>query len=763
MDSGWNVLTTSLAASAMPEWVATSISVIKVVIGFSIIIFVHELGHFLAAKWAGIRVDRFAVGFGYRVLGWRGGEGLTFGRRPSYTPQELREKSYGETDYCLNVLPFGGYVKMLGQEDIVINEQTGDIKLSDDPRAFTNKPVGKRMVVVSAGVVFNLVFALVAYTAVFMMGRTELAPRLGPIDASTPAAQAGLRPGDTVLAVNDEPVKTFRDIAIAVLLSEGNRVSFRVERDGRPLPDTLIMELDDAADRVADSGLVWLQAPVLANVPQTLARFPELEPGDRITHVAGKPIESANQFALAFTREAIASQTRAVEVSFERSNPDDPQQPTRFTLALPARLEIAPTEASKTELLPDSAHVLGLTPRRRVEFVQPDGPGERAGIQAGDVSAQWGGIPHPLYSDIVNNIQSNAGRPTPIVVERNGQSIALSVTPRRPFQLFGQARAQVGVAFEFEDGMPVVAYVAENSPADAMKLPRGAQLVEIDGQPVQDWFDVVRRFEAAAGRAVAVRYRTGAIESTGTLDVPATIMTELNLPRLAVVLSVDGQSTVTLKDKGPTLRLPHPLALAALLKQRAGQTVTIRYQPAPDDLNILERTFAIAPDGSNADPWQFRIDYVWPRLTFRPLETVVQTGNPVRAAGLAVEHTGNVLIEMYRVLRTLVRGVLQRDTTGVQHVSGPVGIVGAAVDKAKQGFASLLDFLAFLSVNLAVINFVPFPVVDGGLMVFLLIEKIKGKPLSIKTQMVATLVGLATIILVFVLVTFKDITRLMGG
>ena len=95
MHPGWNVLTATLAAAEMPVWLANSYGVIMVIIGFSLIIFVHELGHFLAAKWVGIRVDRFAIGFGYRLFGWRQGEGFTFGSRPNYTADQLEEKKYG--------------------------------------------------------------------------------------------------------------------------------------------------------------------------------------------------------------------------------------------------------------------------------------------------------------------------------------------------------------------------------------------------------------------------------------------------------------------------------------------------------------------------------------------------------------------------------------------------------------------------------------------------------------------------------------------
>ena len=94
-----------------------------------------------------------------------------------------------------------------------------------------------------------------------------------------------------------------------------------------------------------------------------------------------------------------------------------------------------------------------------------------------------------------------------------------------------------------------------------------------------------------------------------------------------------------------------------------------------------------------------------------------------------------------------------------RNVAGPVGIISMAVEQARAGLPELMFFLAFLSVNLAVINFLPMPIMDGGLMVFLIIEKIKGKPLSLKTQMISTMVGLAAIVLIFLYVTIQDIGR----
>jgi regulator of sigma E protease len=121
---------------------------------------------------------------------------------------------------------------------------------------------------------------------------------------------------------------------------------------------------------------------------------------------------------------------------------------------------------------------------------------------------------------------------------------------------------------------------------------------------------------------------------------------------------------------------------------------------------------------------------------------------------MGVNFVGYQLWQVYSFLAKLAdRSVSTRN------VAGPVGIVGMAIEQAKSGLPDLMFFLAFLSVNLAVLNFLPMPVLDGGLMVFLLIEKIKGKPLSLKAQMVSTMVGLAVIIIGLLFVTIQDIGR----
>ena len=134
----------------------SGLNVLLIMIGFGLLIFVHELGHFLAAKWSGIRTEGFSIGFGPPICSWRKGVGLRVGstepdvvkrtgkRATELTDEELAGHGLGETEYALRWLPLGGFVKMLGQDDV------DPSATSTSPRSFNRSPISRRMVVISA-------------------------------------------------------------------------------------------------------------------------------------------------------------------------------------------------------------------------------------------------------------------------------------------------------------------------------------------------------------------------------------------------------------------------------------------------------------------------------------------------------------------------------------------------------------------------------------------------------------------------------------
>lgn len=172
--------------------------ILLAILGFSLLIIVHELGHFIMAKVNGIKVEEFSIGMGPEVLSRKG----------------------KETQYSLRLLPIGGYVKMLGEE--------GDNK---DERSFASKSPLRRISVVIAGAVMNFIFALIMF-GIVVGNRGYFDVTVGSIGENTAALESGLQVGDRILKVNNSKVYTTTDISLAIQFSKGDTLSFLIDRDG---------------------------------------------------------------------------------------------------------------------------------------------------------------------------------------------------------------------------------------------------------------------------------------------------------------------------------------------------------------------------------------------------------------------------------------------------------------------------------------------------------------------------------------------------
>jgi regulator of sigma E protease len=180
-------------------------SILVAVIVLGLLIFVHELGHFAVAKWSGVMVTRFSLGFGPRLFGWR----------------------RGETEYAISAVPLGGYVKMLGEDP------EEDVPSYDAARAFSAQSLLKRAAIVVAGPGMNLVTAFVAFTLVFALfgaGSPTEAPKIGGVMEGMPASKAGLQRGDTVLTIDGKAVATWEQLSETVRASGGAVLRLSVQR-----------------------------------------------------------------------------------------------------------------------------------------------------------------------------------------------------------------------------------------------------------------------------------------------------------------------------------------------------------------------------------------------------------------------------------------------------------------------------------------------------------------------------------------------------
>ncbi len=270
-----------------------------------ILIFVHELGHFLAAKAFGVRVEVFSLGFGKRLFGFK----------------------RGDTDYRVAIVPLGGYVRMSGEMDAADRGED-----SDDPALFTSKPRWQRLIVMFAGPAMNGVFALLLWWGLFMHGAQTLDMPQGPplveaTEAGSPAATAGLEPGDRLVAIDGKPVRSIDDHQEAILFSPGKKLTYRVERAGKTVECAVTVGTHPRY------GIGWdgvrLAVPiVVSDVLDGPARRAGIRTGDRLLDIDGhalsdltsvkKLIESSKQPDVSVTllrdgKEVVVSVTPEVK------------------------------------------------------------------------------------------------------------------------------------------------------------------------------------------------------------------------------------------------------------------------------------------------------------------------------------------------------------------------------------------------------------------------------------------------------------------
>jgi regulator of sigma E protease len=241
----------------------TDAVVVVLVLGF--MIFVHELGHFLAAKFFGVRVLVFSLGFGKRLL----------------------HLTRGDTDYRISALPFGGYVKMAGDDPSADRQ--------GDPGEFLAKPRWQRFVVVVMGPVMNILLALLLLTCLYKFhfqkpAYQEKPARVGDVEADSPASQIGLMPGDIVLRLDSLQNPKWEDVEIKILTTVGEAMPLEVERDGKTLNMTLTPRAEGPS-RVGYAGLYPYAPGVVDKVePGLPASHAGLLAGDQIVGIDGRKI-----------------------------------------------------------------------------------------------------------------------------------------------------------------------------------------------------------------------------------------------------------------------------------------------------------------------------------------------------------------------------------------------------------------------------------------------------------------------------------------
>ena len=201
---------------------------VPLLVGLSVLVFVHELGHYLVARWAGVRVEIFSIGFGPELIGWNDGHG---------------------TRWRISAVPLGGYVMMFGDPNVASMPDGTEDTLTPDERkvALQHQPLPARAAIIAAGPVANFLYAVVVSAVVFVaVGVPEIAPSLPPIAETvgpdSAAASAGIQAGDQFLSVDGKPVSNFDDLVAAVRANNGEPMHFQIRRDGQEIAVTATPE-----------------------------------------------------------------------------------------------------------------------------------------------------------------------------------------------------------------------------------------------------------------------------------------------------------------------------------------------------------------------------------------------------------------------------------------------------------------------------------------------------------------------------------------
>jgi regulator of sigma E protease len=239
----------------------------------SVLVFIHELGHYLVARWCGVKVLRFSIGFGKPIVSWKVGR--------------------DRTEWSLSPIPLGGYVKMLDERE------DGKIDPAELHRAFTRQSLARRSAIVVAGPLANFLLAIVLYAWLAMAGIQEAAPLIGEPTAATEAARAGLREGDKVVAVDGEPVSTFNEMRLRMIdgivdkrpvrleLQSGQGDRRTVSIETAQLPEG---ELERDFTRTLGIELAAGKIVVGSVVADSAAAAAGLKAGDEVVSVAGQPV-----------------------------------------------------------------------------------------------------------------------------------------------------------------------------------------------------------------------------------------------------------------------------------------------------------------------------------------------------------------------------------------------------------------------------------------------------------------------------------------
>jgi membrane-associated protease RseP (regulator of RpoE activity) len=797
----WTFLVLALAIVAGMYWLSTEFGpdapwkLSKAALGLGFVIFLHELGHFVVAKWCDVHVEAFSLGFGPAI------PGLSFRR--------------GETLYKIAWVPLGGYVKMVGEG----SETEED---DDNPRSFKNKTVGQRMAIISAGVVMNVILGCVCFILAYHGGVKQSPAVVGLVEPGSPAWKHDVRSGQVIQHIGDEDKPYFEDLLFSVMLSrEGQELRMIVARPNEKPHEFYITPRRDANDSKPVIGIAPPQTTLIATKhaargkitpaygPARAARALTLRPGDVV--VATSDPNHSEQLAALPPRKTGAVERTDFEALCKRFLDFAGAPITVEVRHVDARSEMIELGASGFDY---GDLIVGTTDPEQKEGYDPyktnrleDDPKER--------NPEPG---HPDFFEFSRRMELLAGKPVVLQVRRHGEKeeserVAVLVPPAF-HQTIPGLRMKMGKVKAVRSGSS--AEMAGMQPGDRIlgvelrhgeevfrvanklsseKLPENVTERRLD--PVRLPFDLRQwvgnrtdvRVTLTVARDDAEQHKDGASHTLKEVpwddsrrfdrEVPLAVAAPMSIPELGVAYQVDTLVDAVEAGSPAAAELQAGDVVLAVAFKETGRK---KAEWGPE-LELYQKKgereqwwASVATIASDPDVKAIRLkvrrgteeqeveldlapDPTWPMtergLRLMPDQRLQKADGPLQAVGIGVTRTYQMIVKTYMSLRSMITGRV----SAVKNLRGPISIAEAAFDIAGEGFSQFMFFLAIISVNLAVINFLPIPVLDGGHMVFLIYEKLRGRPATEQVRLALTYVGLLLILSLMAFVIYLDVKR----
>lgn len=408
-------------------------NVVPFVLLLGILVFVHELGHFLVARACGVRVEVFSLGFGKKILSYK----------------------KGYTTYCISIVPLGGYVKMFGEQSTHAEAITPE----DRAVSYTHKNVWQRIAIVFAGPLMNFVFAIFVFGFVAYTGEETRAPRIAEITSGSTAEAAGLKSQDLVLTVNNVAVRSYEEFQSALNRSQNQNATITVQQDDQEVRtvNVAVASIDNpnifSSNKTIGSvaGIMpYTKGSLIAVKPESISYTSGLRTGDEITSIEGKKTQSWMDLNRLF-------ESKNSEITVLRTSADGKKEPTTVVLNLPETAKISSLDQlgiENTELY--------------LEQIVPDSPAAKAELQKYDKIVSINGKPMMNWENVLQTIKSYDGKEAlNFTILREGTELIKKITPLVTSQMTLQGkedkRYTIGIMPMANISQPEIVKVKEDS------------------------------------------------------------------------------------------------------------------------------------------------------------------------------------------------------------------------------------------------------------------------------------------------------------